>query len=116
MATEVPTKATGSGVVPYRLSIKQFERMIDAGVFPEGAHVELLGGVLVDKMTKNPPHNIAAGQLHEALLRIMPPGWFVDAEKPIAIGRKGRPEPDVTVVRGRRHDYRRRAPGPQDLA
>jgi Uma2 family endonuclease len=116
MATETKTPTAGTGIVPYRLTVRQFERMIDAGVFPEGAHVELLGGMLVDKMTKKPPHNIAAGQTRDALLRIIPPGWFVDEEKPIAIGRKDRPEPDVTVVRGRRHDYRRRAPGPKDLA
>ena len=44
MATEV--NATGKGLVPYRLTVRQFERMIDAGIFPEGAHLELLGGCL----------------------------------------------------------------------
>jgi Uma2 family endonuclease len=116
MATATQTPATGSGVVLYRLTVRQFEKAIDAGVFPDGDHVELLGGMLVDKMTKNPPHNIASGQARDLLARIVPAGWYVDEEKPIAIGLENRPEPDITVVRGRRNDYRRRAPGPKSLA
>jgi Uma2 family endonuclease len=116
MATATQMPATDSGVVFYRLTIQQFETMIDAGVFPEGVRVELLGGMLVDKMTKKPPHSIASGQTRDLLARMVPPGWFVDEEKPIAIGLEDRPEPDVTVVRGRRNDYRERAPGPKDLA
>src|SRR3954454_13537624 len=115
MATLAQMPATGSGVVFYRLTVRQFERMIDAGVFPDTAHVELLGGLLVDKMTKNPPHSIASGQTRDLLARVVPAGWYVDEKKPIALGRTSRPEPDVTVVRGRRHDYRDRAPGPKDL-
>ncbi|HEX8199124.1 MAG TPA: Uma2 family endonuclease [Isosphaeraceae bacterium] len=116
MATATRTPATDSGVVPYRLTLRQFETMIDAGVFPEGTRVELLGGMLVDKMTKNPPHSIASGQTRDLLARIVPPGWYVDEEKPIALGLEDRPEPDVTVVLGRRNDYRDRAPGPKHLA
>ncbi len=110
------TQSATSGLVPYRLNVDQFRKMIGAGVFPEGAHVELLGGLLVDKMTKYPPHCIASGQAHEILIRIVPAGWFVDEEKPIEIGRRSRPEPDIIVVRGRRHDYRIRPPRPSDLA
>ena len=55
--------ATASGVVPYRLTVRQFEKMIDAGIFRDEDHVELLGGLLVDKMVKHPPHNVAVGNL-----------------------------------------------------
>ena len=107
---------SASGLVPYRLSARQYEAMIIAGVFPEGAHVELLGGLLVDKMSKNPPHSIASGQARDLLATIVPAGWFVDEAKAIEIARRSRPEPDVIVVRGRRHDYRIRPPGPSELA
>jgi hypothetical protein len=42
-----------SGLVPYRISVRQFEKMIDAGTFRDEGHVELLGGLLIDKMVKN---------------------------------------------------------------
>ncbi len=44
--------ATASGLVPYRLTVRQFLKMIDAGIFRDEDHVELLGGLLVDKMVK----------------------------------------------------------------
>jgi hypothetical protein len=51
--------AAGSGLAPYRLTVGQFVKMIDAGVFHNDDRVELLGGILVDKMVKNDPHEFA---------------------------------------------------------
>jgi len=115
--TAVPTAprygappATASGLVPYRLTVRQFLKMIDAGVFREEDHVELLGGLLVDKMVKYPPHNVAVGSLAAALRGLLPAGWFVYEEKPIQLGRWWRPEPDVAVIRGQIKDYGQRDP------
>ena len=102
----VPPPATASGVVPYRLTVRQFEKMIDAGVFRDEDHVELLGGLLVDKMVKHPPHNVAVGSLAALFRVLLGPGWFVNEEKSIQLGRWSRPEPDVAVIRGRLKDYR----------
>ncbi len=56
------TQSVSSGLVPYRISVRQFVKMIDANIFPEGDHVELLGGVLV-AMTKNDAHDFIVNQL-----------------------------------------------------
>lgn len=113
MATETAT--TGSSLVPYRLSVRQFERMIDAGIFPDGAHVELLAGILVNKMTKNDPHDFAVGQLAENLRSLLAAGWTVREEKSVVLGKRDRPEPDIAVARGQHRDYARRAPRPADV-
>jgi hypothetical protein len=47
MATQ--TSRTGSGLVPYRLTVRQFSKMIDASVFREDDRVELLRGILCSK-------------------------------------------------------------------
>ena len=57
MATEIEPKIETSARTepawkPYRLTVDQFLAMIDAGIFPHDAHVELLGGVLIQMMTK----------------------------------------------------------------
>ena len=115
MATDTKP-ATAPALSLYRLTTRQFEAMCVAGVFPEGAHVELLGGRLVDKMTKHPPHVITLGATDDAVRRLLLPGWFVNVEQPIRLGRFWRPEPDLAVVRGRRHDYPKMPPGASDLA
>jgi Uma2 family endonuclease len=83
--------------------------MIDARVFRDDAHVELLGGILVDKMVKHPPHNLAVGSL-ASLFRGILVGWLVNEEKPFDLNGRSRPEPDVAVINGRLRDYGRRNP------
>ena len=107
--------AMASGLVPYRLTVRQFAKMIDAGVFRDEDHVELLGGLLVDKMVKRDPHNFAIMELGELLRDILKPTWVIREEKSTVIGRFWRPEPDIAVVRGPRDRYRSQDPGSADL-
>lgn len=98
----------------YRLSVEQYHRMIAAGILTADDRVELLEGLLVRKMTKNPPHTLCTQLLRDALPRLLPAGWFVNDQEPVAI-EMSEPEPDVAVVRGDRRQYAGRRPGPQDV-
>jgi Uma2 family endonuclease len=112
-----PARAAASGLVPYRVTVPQFLKMIDAGVFPPEARVELLGGLLVEKMTKGIPHDFATSRISEILRRLVQPGgWIVREEKSVQLGRAWRPEPDVVVMHGPTDRYRDRDPGPEDIA
>jgi Uma2 family endonuclease len=108
--------ATASVAVPYCLTVRQFSKMIDAQVFRDEDHVELLGGLLVDKMTKNDPHDFAIDTLGAILAQALAPGWIARQEKSVVLGRFWRPEPDIAVARGPRDRYRDKAPRPVDLA
>jgi Uma2 family endonuclease len=105
----------GSGAVPYRLTVRQFEKMIDAGIFRDQDHVELLGGLLVDKMVKNDPHNFTIDMLGAMLDRILAPFWIARQEKSVVLGVFWRPEPDIAIARGPRERYRAKAPRRADL-
>lgn len=112
----VVTRANKSGLVPYRVTAKQFVKMIEAGIFPEGDRVELLGGLLVDMMTKYEPHDFAVDMLAERFRGWLPVGWIVREEKAMQLGANWRPEPDVIVARGPRQNYRHQSPRAADLA
>jgi Uma2 family endonuclease len=105
----------GSGAVPYRLTVRQFEKMIDAGIFRDEDHVELLGGLLVDKMVKNDPHNFTIDMLGAMLDKILAPFWIARQEKSVVLGLFWRPEPDVAIARGPRERYRAKGPRRADL-
>ena len=113
MATN-QASAVGSGVALYRMTVKQFGKMIDANVFPDGARVELLGGLLVT-MTTNEAHEFIVGQLADLLRPLLTDGWFLREEKSARLGRFWRPEPDIAVVRGRRADFLKRGPRGGDV-
>ena len=98
----------------YRMSVDEYERLAEAG-FLTDRRVELINGWLVRKMTTKPPHVFAVDATREAIAGILPRGWWVRDEKPVRIPEFDEPEPDVSVVRGSRQDYRSRHPGPGDI-
>ncbi len=121
MATEIlPTHeilaTPNAGWEPYRLTVRQFLAMIDAGIFPHDAHVELLGGVLVQMMTKGDPHDNTLDALCESLRRMIPDGWLLREDKSLQLGPRSRPEPDIAIVRGPRAPYYKRTPHARETA
>jgi Uma2 family endonuclease len=98
----------------YQMSVDEYERLADAE-FLKDRRVELINGWLVRKMTTKPPHVVAVDATREAIAGILPPGWWPREEKPVRIPDFDEPEPDVSVVRGSRQDYRSRHPGPGDI-
>jgi len=115
MATETETQATDRGWKPYRLSVEQFSAMVGAGIFPDETRVELLGGMLVERMTRHAPHNYCVIVLGRLLNRLLPAEWFVGEEKPVDLGRRWRPEPDLAVIMGPPALFRDRTPVPSEI-
>lgn len=98
----------------WRLSVEQYHKMIDAEILDEDDPVELLEGILVTKMAKHPPHRIATQLTRGSLEALTSPGWYADAQEPITLA-TSEPEPDVTVVRGRRRQHLDHHPGAEDI-
>ncbi len=111
------TQLPRTGRKPARLSVAKYEAMVASGAFTKTDRFELIEGILVEKMTKNPPHSVVTGFCLDALGQSLPAGWHVRKEDPVSIpNRDSEPEPDIAVVRGRRADYFNRHPGPPDIA
>jgi Uma2 family endonuclease len=97
-----------------RLSVEQYHQMLHGGILQTDDRVELLEGLLVDKMTKHPPHSAATRLTRAALEKLVPAGWYVDSQEPVTTA-DSEPEPDVCIIRGARRDYVERHPGPADV-
>ncbi len=97
----------------WRISVEQYHQMIDAGILTDDDPIELLEGLLVEKMSKNPPHSVVTGLLQDLLLRVIPAGWYLNAQEPVTT-RDSEPEPDLAIVRGKRLDYLTHHPRPKD--
>src|SRR4051812_22824591 len=99
----------------YRFDVRQFHRMLTAGVFRD-QKVELVAG-RVFPMTDLPPHTFAVGRLHRGLFGMVPEDrWTVREEKPVLFGRSWAPKPDLSVLHGRDTFYASRLPPPGDIA
>jgi len=100
----------------YRISVDLYERMIDSGSIGEDEPIELLNGVLVRKMPKNPRHMVATELGRRAIDKATPSGWHVRGEGPVRIPNYDEPEPDLAVVRGDVDEYSARHPVPGEIA
>jgi Uma2 family endonuclease len=98
----------------YRLSVKQYHAMIRAGILTEDDQVELLDGVLIAKMSKNPPHIVATELLQQALSPLLPAGWYLSMQNPLTT-KSSEPEPDAKIVKGAPRQYLKRKPGPSKI-
>jgi Uma2 family endonuclease len=87
----------------------EYERLVDLGVF-RGEPVELIGGRLIVAEPQNSPHATVVGAADDALRAVLPAGFIVRAQMPVALDEESAPEPDLAVVAGRRADYRTRHP------
>jgi hypothetical protein len=58
----------------YRMSVDEYERI---GELLDDSRVELIDGLLVAKMVKNPPHQVAYVLAYQALAPVTPAGWHL---------------------------------------
>lgn len=105
----------------YRLSFDQYMQMGQVGILTKEDRVVLLDGLLVNKMTKYPPHVLSKKLVDAALRDRLPEGWHVAQEDPLALpggadAADSAPEPDISVLRGSIRDYKEKTPGPGDVA
>jgi len=111
--TTTPTLLGPSGL--RRITIDEYERIIQAAALDDSDRVELIDGYLVDKMGKSAEHGYATKKTIRALEVLLLAGWTWRSEQPVRIPDHDEPEPDVTIVRGTDEDYEHRLPGPDDV-
>src|SRR5262249_4550155 len=107
-------KASSIAERVHRFTVEQYEQMGKIGILKTSDRVELLEGWIIDKMTQNPPHNIAIDYAHDILRALLSPDWRVREQKAIRLTRS-LPEPDLVVVKGPLSRYEHRHPIPSDI-
>jgi Uma2 family endonuclease len=102
-----------TAVHPFVWTRPLLRQLIAAGVVREGDRVELIEGELVVMPVQVEPHAVAAQLTEEALRSTFAQGYHVRGQKPVALGDRSEPEPDIAVVRGGVRDYLADHPGPE---
>jgi Uma2 family endonuclease len=95
------------------ISVEAYHQMLDSGLLPEDGRFELLNGMVVEKMTKHPPHVIATRKADQVISPRLPAGWHARIQDPVLLD-DSEPEPDVAIVRGKLEDYAQQHPGPDE--
>src|SRR5947209_5779545 len=95
-----PAARAGVLPVPYRWSRQEFYRLGELGFF-RGHRVELIEGELMVLSPQNWPHAVAVDRAGEVLRKALGAGVWVRTQLPLTL-LASEPEPDVSVVAGKR--------------
>ena len=89
----------------YRFTVTQFRQLLRDGTIGPQERVELIDGLVVNKVSKNPPHILVGKLLFSGLQGIVPVGWHVTKDDDVVVSDHDQPQPDLAVVRGSPRDY-----------
>lgn len=85
------------------LSVKAWHEMIAKGLVSKRA--ELIRGVIIEKMSKSILHTQLSNDLLELITKLAGDAFWVRKEDPLTLS-DSEPEPDISVVEGKRRDYK----------
>ena len=88
-----------------RWTRREYDRLIDLGVFQSDERLELLDGWLVVREPQGTRHSTAIRRVLAVLRRTLGEAWQIDSQLPIALDDLSEPEPDVSVVPGSPDSY-----------
>jgi Uma2 family endonuclease len=102
------------GPRPLRYTVEQYEKLGKAGFFTERRY-QLIRGEIIDMGDQGPRHFTYVDLAVEVLKAAFGPSFYVRNAGPISLT-DSKPEPDVSVVPGKRFDYATKHPGTALLA
>ena len=113
----VQIERTSAPVKRHMVSLEEYDRMIEAGVFEPDARVELIRGEIVDMPPPGPGHENAVTWLNLLFVQqahrqavVWPQGNTLGLP-----GSNSRPQPDIALLRWRDDLYRGKRPAAEDV-
>jgi Uma2 family endonuclease len=97
------------------LSVADYHKMGEAGIFGEYERVELIEGQLVSMPPIHSRHIAAVNVLTRVLVRAVEDRAIVSVQNPVRLNDRTEPEPDLALLQPRADDYRSATPGPRDV-
>jgi Uma2 family endonuclease len=102
-------------MLKHRLTVRDFHKMGEAGIFDEDARVELIEGELFDMPPIGSGHAGVVMLFIHLFTRAIGELAIVGAQTPIVLGEESEPQPDIVLLKSRDDFYRRSHPTPEDV-
>ena len=99
----------------HRVSVDEYYRMAEAGVFPPDARIELIEGEVIDMPPMNSRHYSAVLRLNRLLTHAASERAAVACQLPLGLSNRSEPEPDLLLLAPRADDYVYAKPTAEDV-
>jgi Uma2 family endonuclease len=97
------------------LTVKDYHRMGETGIFDPDERIELLTGQIVKKPVKGPSHSAAVKRVDRLLRSHLTQDVLVQLQDPIQLDDYSEPEPDIALLRPNPTDYEEHHPTVADV-
>src|SRR5688572_29248487 len=101
-------------LLPGALTVDDYHRLGELGVFHEDDRVELLDGQIIPMSPIGRDHAGCVNYLLNTLVRLLGNAAIVRCQNPVRLDRRSEPQPDLALLKRRDDFYRSRHPGPAD--
>jgi Uma2 family endonuclease len=101
-------------LIPARITLEQYHRMVDAGVWDD-CHVELLNGVIVEMSPEGISHASKRSKAQYHLIRVLGDKALLRIGAPITLPNGSEPEPDLAIVQPIEEEYDSHHPYPENI-
>ena len=97
-----------------RITVDEYEQMVESGILTENDRVELIRGEIVAKMPIGPRHAASVKRLIRLFPKRLGDNAIVGSQDPVRLI-DSEPEPDITLLRPRPDFYASGHPRPSDI-
>lgn len=98
-----------------QITVEQYDAMIENGVFDENDQIELLNGVIIEKMPKGTNHANFNDIIATLLIQQLGDKVCVRNQNPVWLDKFSEPEPDIVLVEPPFQKYFKAHPTPKEI-
>lgn len=99
----------------HRLTVAEYHRMAEAGIFAPDERVELIEGEVIDMAPQKSRHASVLSRLMNRLVRVAGDQGWVVCQVPLCLSDRSEPEPDLMLLRPRADQYAQAHPTAADV-
>jgi len=97
----------------HRITVEDYHRMGEAGIFSEDDRVELIEGEVIDMAPIGSKHANTVDEFVQLIARQLPKKGRLRVQNPVLLNDGSEPQPDLTIVANR--SYSAAHPSPEDI-
>lgn len=97
------------------ISAREYDQMIDHGILTTEDKVELLNGVIIEKMPKGTKHASANDRVTSVFYKLLMDRVIIRNQNPISLDAFSEPEPDIVLAELSENFYSDHHPTPRDI-
>lgn len=99
----------------HSITVKEYDSLIEKGILTKYDRIELLNGMVIEKMPKSPQHCSLTDLVTHLFIRLFEDKAIIRNQNPIWLDDVSEPEPDIVLAIPKEDEYENSHPTPNEI-